>query len=117
MNPRSRLTLGAEESIPAGLADALEGLVADAVLAARQGDALVALLPGVPDAAATLSRTLAVAIHGITASPAHGHLAEIPLPAGQALHVSLLVARVVRVHLVLLRLLAGLRTRSGGKRR
>lgn len=102
------LTLSAEESIPAGLADAFEGFVAGAVLATWQRDALVALFPGVANATAALARPLAVAIHRITATPAHGHLAEITLPAGQALHIALLVARVVRVHLVLLRLLAGL---------
>lgn len=108
------LTLGAEESIPAGLADALEGLVAGAVLTAWQRDALVALFAGVANATATLSRPLAVAIHRITATPTHGHLAEIALPAGQALYVAELITRVVRVHLVLLRLLAGLQAGGGG---
>lgn len=78
------------------------------MLATWQRDALVALFPGIANATAALARPLAVTIHWITATPAHGHLAEITLPAGQALHIALLVARVVRVHLVLLRLLAGL---------
>lgn len=48
---------------------------------------------------------LRLTIHGITAATAHGHLAEIALPAGQALEVALLIADVVGV---LFGLLAGL---------
>lgn len=78
------------------------------MLTARQGDALVAHLPAVADAAPALPRALAVAVHGITSPPAHRHLAEIPLPAGQALEVALLVADVVDILLLFLRFFTGL---------
>lgn len=98
---------GAKESIPAWFADAFKGFVASAVLAAGKWYALVTLLPAVANPTATFSRTLTVAIHGIAPSTTHGHLAEITLPAGQTLHISLLIACVMRVHFVFLRLLTG----------
>lgn len=103
-----RPTFSAEETRPSRLADAFEGLGAAAVLAARQGDALVAHLPAVADAAPALPRALAVAVHGITSPPAHRHLAEIPLPPREALEVALLVADVVHVLLLFLGFLTGL---------
>lgn len=66
------LTCLAQQARIARQAEALQGLVASPVLAARHGGAFGAGASSVADAAATLSRRLAVAARAVAATPAGG---------------------------------------------
>lgn len=94
---RMGLTVGAEEAVPALVADALEGDVAGAVLAAGQRNALVALVAVEAEVAAALAGPPAVALHRVAALAADRHVAQVALPARQALQVAVIVAAVVRL--------------------
>lgn len=67
------LTCLAQQARIARQAEALQGLVASAVLAARHGGAFGASASSVSDAAAALSRCLAVASRAVAATPAGGY--------------------------------------------
>lgn len=67
------------------------------MLAARQRDALVAALPVEPELTAALAGPLAVALQRVAALLADRHVAQVALPAGQALGLALVVAHVVGV--------------------
>lgn len=103
------LTFRAEQSVPALPADALEADVAVAVLAPRQGDATVAPLPVEPQLAEALAGTVAVALQGVAARPAPGHVAQVTRPTRKALYLPVVAAHVVRVLVLGRRDLAGLR--------
>lgn len=93
----SLLTLGAKQPVPTAIAHALKRRRAPAVLTSRQRNAPIASLPIKAQLAATLARPIAVALLRIAALPADRHVAQVALPAGQALHVAIVVAHIVRV--------------------
>lgn len=77
------------------MAKALETGVAIAVLAAGQCNAFVAFVAVISKLAQTFVRAIAVALYGVAARSAFGHVAQIARPAGQALHLAVIVAHVM----------------------
>lgn len=94
------------------MADALERDLAAAVLATRQGNAPVTVVPVETELASALARAFAVAVQRVAAFLADWHVAQVTGPSGQALDVAVVVTYVVGVLVLGGRDFAGL---EGGK--